>query len=399
MSTTDLPTVRIAQVRHELTRVIVGQDRVLDRLLVAVLADGHVLLEGVPGLGKTLVLATLARVLGGTFSRIQFTPDLIPADVVGTRIYRPSSETFDVETGPVLANVVLADEINRAPARVQSALLEVMAERQVTIGGRTFPAPRPFLVVATQNPIESEGVYPLPEAQRDRFLMRVPVDYPTPAEERAIVARMADEPPTAARLLDPEDVVELQAAARAVRIAEPTVDYAVRLVLATRDPRAHGLERLVGMLEYGASPRASLGLVRAARAMALLRGREEAIPQDVYDVAYDVLNARLALSYAALAEGFSVDDVLVELLTTVKAPARPIPYRPPAAPSATGGAGSGVPSLPSSPPTDGVPSVDGDPGAWGPVDRPAIVLAGDPVPVPAPVDPARSGAPTVEGPR
>jgi MoxR-like ATPase len=236
VTTPDLPTVRLGQVRHELTRVIVGQDRVLDRLLVAVLADGHVLLEGVPGLGKTLVLATLARVLGGSFSRIQFTPDLIPADVVGTRIYRPSSETFDVEPGPVLANIVLADEINRAPARVQSALLEVMAERQVTIGGRTFPAPRPFLVVATQNPIESEGVYPLPEAQRDRFLMRVPVDYPTPAEERAIVARMADEPPTAACLLDPEDVVDLQAAARSVRIAEPTVDYAVRLVLATRDP-------------------------------------------------------------------------------------------------------------------------------------------------------------------
>ncbi|HSG87538.1 MAG TPA: MoxR family ATPase [Candidatus Limnocylindrales bacterium] len=399
MSTTDLPTVRIAQVRHELTRVIVGQDRVLDRLLVAVLADGHVLLEGVPGLGKTLVLATLARVLGGTFSRIQFTPDLIPADVVGTRIYRPSTEAFDVEPGPVLANVVLADEINRAPARVQSALLEVMAERQVTIGGRTFPAPRPFLVVATQNPIESEGVYPLPEAQRDRFLMRVPVDYPTPAEERAIVARMADEPPTAARLLDPEDVVELQAAARAVRIAEPTIDYAVRLVLATRDPRAHGLERLVGLLEYGASPRASLGLVRAARAMAVLRGRDEATPQDVYEVAYDVLNARLALSYAALSEGFSVDDILVELLTTVKAPARPIPYRPAGAPGGTGVAGSGMPSLPPSPPTDGAARADGDPGSWSPVDGPTIVLAGDPAPVPAPVHPTRSDAPTPEGTR
>jgi MoxR-like ATPase len=399
MSTTDLPTVRIAQVRHELTRVIVGQDRVLDRLLVAVLADGHVLLEGVPGLGKTLVLATLARVLGGSFSRIQFTPDLIPADVVGTRIYRPSSETFDVEVGPVLANVVLADEINRAPARVQSALLEVMAERQVTIGGRTFPAPRPFLVVATQNPIESEGVYPLPEAQRDRFLMRVPVDYPTPAEERAIVARMADEPPSAARLLDPEDVVELQAAARAVRIAEPTVDYAVRLVLATRDPRAHGLERLVGMLEYGASPRASLGLVRAARAMALLRSREEATPQDVYDVAYDVLNARLTLSYAALAEGFSVDDVLVELLTTVKAPARPIPYRPAVAPGVPGSAGSGMSSLPPSPPTDGATSVAGDPTAWAPVERPAIVLAGDPAQVPGPGDPKQIDVPATEGPR
>ena len=216
--------------------------------------------------------------------------------------------------------MVLVDEINRAPARVQSALLEAMAERQVTVGGRTFAMPKPFLVVATQNPVESEGVYPLAEAQRDRFLMRIPVDYPTPSEERAIVARMADEPPQAARLLDPADVVDLQLAARRVAIDEAAVDYAIRLVLATRDPAAHGLQKLVGLLEYGASPRASLGLVRSARAMALLRGRERAVPQDVYDVAYDILNARLALSYRALAEGFTIDDVLVELLTTVPAP-------------------------------------------------------------------------------
>ena len=319
----DLTSTRLAHVRHELSRVIVGQDRVIDRLLVAVLADGHVLLEGAPGLGKTMLLATLARVLGGTFHRIQFTPDLIPSDIVGTRIFRPSSEAFDVEPGPIIANVVLVDEINRAPARVQSALLEAMAERQVTVGGRTFPMPRPFLVVATQNPVESEGVYPLAEAQRDRFLMRIPVDYPTPAEERAIVARMADETPEASRLLDPADVVELQQAARRVLIDEHTVDYAVRLVLATRDPAAHGLPALVGLLDYGASPRASLGLVRSARAMALLRGRQEAIPQDVYDVAYDILNARLALSYRATAEGFTIDDVLVDLLSTVPAP-RPI---------------------------------------------------------------------------
>ena len=213
----DLSTTRLAQVRHELGRVIVGQDRVVDRLLVAVLADGHVLLEGAPGLGKTLLLATLARILGGSFNRIQFTPDLIPSDIVGTRIFRPSSEAFDVEPGPIMANIVLVDEINRAPARVQSALLEAMAERQVTVGGRTFAMPQPFLVVATQNPVESEGVYPLAEAQRDRFLMRVPVDYPTPTEERAIVARMADEPPQAARLLDAADVVDLQMAARRSR--------------------------------------------------------------------------------------------------------------------------------------------------------------------------------------
>jgi MoxR-like ATPase len=324
----DLSTTRLAQVRHELGRVIVGQDRVVDRLLVAVLADGHVLLEGAPGLGKTMLLATLARILGGTFNRIQFTPDLIPSDIVGTRIFRPSSESFTVEPGPILANVVLVDEINRAPARVQSALLEAMAERQVTVGGRTFPMPKPFLVVATQNPVESEGVYPLAEAQRDRFLMRIPVDYPTPAEERAIVARMADEPPEAARLLDPDDVVELQRTVRRVSIDEPTIDYAIRLVLATRDPTAHGLSTQVGLLDYGASPRASLGLVRSARAMALLRGRQQAVAQDVYDVAYDILNARLALSYRATAEGFTIDDVLVELLSTVPAPS-PVTWGPP----------------------------------------------------------------------
>jgi MoxR-like ATPase len=331
----ELSTTRLAQVRHELGRVIVGQERVVDRLLVAVLADGHVLLEGAPGLGKTMLLATLARILGGSFHRIQFTPDLIPSDIVGTRIFRPSSEAFDVEPGPIIANVVLVDEINRAPARVQSALLEAMAERQVTVGGRTFAMPKPFLVVATQNPVESEGVYPLAEAQRDRFLMRIPVDYPTPAEERAIVDRMADEPPQAARLLDPADVVDLQLAARRVAIDAATSDYAIRLVLATRDPAAHGLRGLVGLLDYGASPRASLGLVRSARAMALLRGRQQAVPQDVYDVAYDILNARLALSYRATAEGFTIDDVLVELLSTVPAPASggwqpPVSAAPPA---------------------------------------------------------------------
>jgi len=319
----DLPHVRLEQVRLELHRVIVGQERMLDRLLACVLAEGHCLIEGVPGLGKTLALATLARVMGGTFSRIQFTADLIPADIVGTRVYRPSSESFDVEPGPVLANVVLADEINRAPAKVQSALLEVMQERQVTVGGRTMPAPRPFIVVATQNPIESEGVYPLPEAQRDRFLMRIPVDYPTPTEEREIIHRFEDIAPTASRLLDPEDVVALQAAARAVEMDDATSDYAVRLVLATRDPVRHGLPELAGQLEYGASPRASLGLVRGAKALALLRGRDRATPQDVYDVAYDVLNLRLVLSYKALAEGTTIDDVLVQLLRTIKAPGSP----------------------------------------------------------------------------
>jgi MoxR-like ATPase len=382
--TNDLATTRLAHVRHELARVIVGQDRVVDRLLVAVMADGHVLLEGAPGLGKTMLLATLARILGGTFHRIQFTADLIPSDIVGTRIFRPSSEVFDVEPGPIIANVVLVDEINRAPARVQSALLEAMAERQVTVGGRTFPMPRPFLVVATQNPVESEGVYPLAEAQRDRFLMRVPVDYPTPTEERTIVARMADEAPEAARLLDPTDVVDLQLAARRITIDEATIDYAVRLVLATRDPVAHGLPSLIGLLEYGASPRASLGLVRSARAIALLRGRQHAIPQDVYDVAYDILNARLALSYRATAEGFTIDDVLVELLSTVPAPG-PIAWagavETPAAAPATA-----ISRPPSHPATVALATnetvryaIPTDQSAWSqPVGTPPIVLPGDP---------------------
>ncbi len=367
MTVIDLATARLAHVRHELGQVIVGQDRVVDRLLVAVLAEGHVLLEGAPGLGKTLLLSTLARILGGSFNRIQFTPDLIPSDIVGTRIFRPSSEAFDVEPGPIIANVVLVDEINRAPARVQSALLEAMAERQVTVGGRTFAMPRPFLVVATQNPVESEGVYPLAEAQRDRFLMRIPVDYPTPDEERAIVARMADEPPQAARLLDPADVVDLQLAARRVAVDDAASDYAIRLVLATRDPAAHGLQSLVGLLEYGASPRASLGLVRSARAMALLRGRMRAVAQDVYDVAYDILNARLALSYRALAEGFTIDDVLVELLTTVPAPgttAWPLPTKV---------------ARPIPAPASVVPETAAVSSPWSAPQRtPPIVLPGDP---------------------
>ena len=394
----DLSTARLAQVRHELGRVIVGQDRVIDRLLVAVLADGHVLLEGAPGLGKTMLLATLARILGGTFHRIQFTPDLIPSDIVGTRIFRPSSEAFDVEPGPIIANVVLVDEINRAPARVQSALLEAMAERQVTVGGRTFPMPTPFLVVATQNPVESEGVYPLAEAQRDRFLMRIPVDYPSPTEERAIVARMADETPQASRLLDPVDVVELQKTARRVAVDESTVDYAIRLVLATRDPAAHGLPSLVGLLEYGASPRASLGLVRSARAMAFLRGRQQAVPQDVYDVAYDILNARLALSYRATAEGFTIDDVLVDLLSTVPAPG-PISWADPVRQPFAGPTSQAAPPVPVTSTVDetvryGIPAPMSAPpqpvqprltvaGAApaapaAPVAAPRIVLPGDP---------------------
>jgi MoxR-like ATPase len=310
----------LEQVLFEMRRVIVGQDRVLERVLVALLANGHCLLEGVPGLGKTLTVATLAKTMSGSFTRIQFTPDLIPSDLVGTRIYRPSTERFDVELGPVFANFVLADEINRAPAKVQSALLEVMAERQVSLGGRTYPVPSPFLVLATQNPIESEGVYALPEAQRDRFLMRIPVDYPTATEEHEIVDRSARPEAEPARLLSAEDVSRLQRSAAAVTVDPAVSDYAVRLVLATRKPTEHGLSSIDGLLAYGASPRASIGLVRAARALALIRGRAHALPQDVYDVAFDVLNHRLVPSFDAVADGVTVDDIVVEVLSTVKAP-------------------------------------------------------------------------------
>ncbi len=313
-------TAQLDQLLFEIRRVIVGQDRVLERILTTLLSRGHCLLEGVPGLGKTLTLATLAKVMGGSFSRIQFTADLLPADVVGTRIYKPSAESFEVERGPVFANVVLADEVNRAPAKAQSALLEVMQEHQVSIGGVTMRVPEPFFVLATQNPIESEGVYPLPEAQRDRFLMRVPVDYPTPAEEIEVVRRDGAGPATVSRLLDPADLLALQALAGRVQIDAPVVDYALRLVLATREPAAHGMGRLEGLLAFGASPRASIGLVRAARSLALLRGRAHALPQDVYDVAYDVLNHRVTLSFTALADGITLDDVLVDLLRTVPAP-------------------------------------------------------------------------------
>lgn len=314
-----LTGMQLREVMSELQRVIVGQERVLERVLVALLAGGHCLLEGVPGLGKTLTVSTLAKTLGGTFTRIQFTPDLLPSDIVGTRIYRPSTESFDVELGPVFANFVLADEINRAPAKVQSALLEVMAERQISVGGTTYELPAPFLVLATQNPIESEGVYPLPEAQRDRFLMRIPVDYPTAREEHEIVERSGMVAGAASPILSTEDVAALQQTARQVYVDKAVQDYAIRLVLATRHPAEHDVD-IDGLLAYGASPRASIGLVDAGRALALLRGRDHVLPQDVYDIAYDVLNHRLVLSFDAVADGVTVDDVLVEVLTTVVAP-------------------------------------------------------------------------------
>jgi MoxR-like ATPase len=305
----------------EVKKVIVGQDRAIERLFVGLLARGHVLLEGVPGLAKTLAVETLATVIGGSYARLQFTPDLLPADLVGTRIFRSSSEQFDIEWGPVFANIVLADEINRAPAKVQSALLEVMAEHQVSIAGTTRSVPEPFLVLATQNPIESEGVYPLPEAQRDRFLMKIVLGYPTPFEEAQIVARMGVRPPHAEQTLGLDQLIALQAAADEVQVAPSVADYAVRLVIATREPAAHGLPELTELISWGASPRATLGLVAAGRALALLRGRTYVLPQDVFDVAPDVLRHRLVPSYEALAQGLSVEQLLARLLSTIPAPA------------------------------------------------------------------------------
>ncbi len=304
----------------EIKRVIVGQDRMVERMLVCLLARGHCLLEGVPGVAKTLAVETLAAVAGGTFSRLQFTPDLVPADIVGTRIYRSGQERFDTELGPVFANFVLTDEINRAPAKVQSALLEVMAEQQVSIGGTTYPVPQPFLVMATQNPIESEGVYPLPEAQRDRFPMKVVIDYPTGEEEREIVYRMGVEPPVPDQVLQPADLLRLQRSASRVFVHHALVDYVVRLVLSTRTPGDHGMADVAGWVAYGASPRASLGMVAAARALALMRGRDYVLPQDVLDIAPDILRHRLVLSYDALADGVPADHVVRRVLQTVPLP-------------------------------------------------------------------------------
>jgi MoxR-like ATPase len=305
---------------YEIKRVIVGQDAMLERLLVALLSSGHVLLEGVPGLAKTLTIKTLAQVLGGSFSRIQFTPDLVPSDIVGTRVLRSGGGGFDVELGPVFANFLLADEVNRAPAKVQSALLEVMQERQVTIGGTTYPVPEPFLVLATQNPIESEGTYPLPEAQTDRFLMKLVLDYPDTGEEAAIVGRSLAGFPVPRERLSLPDLARHREAAEAVFVDRDVIGYAVSLADATRHPEQHGLEEIAPFIEYGASPRGPIGLVTAARALALLRGRRHAIVDDIRALATDVLRHRIVLSYEALAENVNADDLLARVLQTVRPP-------------------------------------------------------------------------------
>lgn len=310
----------IERVMFEVKRIIVGQDTLLERVLAGLIAKGHLLIEGVPGVAKTLAVETFATVVGGTFSRLQFTPDLVPSDLVGTRIYRAGKEAFDIELGPVVRNFVLADEINRAPAKVQSALLEVMAERQVSIGGRTFPMPRPFLVLATQNPIENEGVYPLPEAQRDRFLFKLLVDYPSSEDEREIIYRMGTVPPTPRQIIQIDELARLQDLASGIFVHHALVDYVVRTVYATRHPADHGLAEVAGWLSYGASPRASLGIVAAARAMALIRGRDFVVPQDVIDVVPDVLRHRLVLSYDALADGIAVDTIMDRFLQAIPMP-------------------------------------------------------------------------------
>jgi MoxR-like ATPase len=310
----------LEQVLYQVKRVIVGQDTLLERMVVALLARGHLLVEGVPGLAKTMAVKTLAQAIGGEFQRIQFTPDLVPADIVGTRVFNQKLGEFQVSLGPVFANLVLADEINRAPAKVQSALLEAMQERQVTIGRETYRLPDPFLVMATQNPIESEGTYPLPEAQVDRFMLKVLIGYPTPTEEFVIVERIATGLDHASRAVDADQLAGLQHAADDVFVDPALIDYAVKLTNATRDLAAVGLGELTPFVSFGASPRASINLILAGRALALVRGREYALPEDLREIAPDVLRHRFVLSYRALADGVSADDVIERILAVVPAP-------------------------------------------------------------------------------
>ncbi len=311
---------RLETVLEEVGRVVVGQREMVEGMLLGLVADGHILLEGVPGLAKTLAVRTLAEAIETSFQRIQFTPDLLPADIVGTTIYRRESGEFTVKQGPVFHSIILADEINRAPAKVQSALLEAMQERQVTIGEETFPLPDPFLVLATQNPIEQEGTYPLPEAQVDRFLLKLRVRYPDKAEERVILERMGGGPPPhAAPVITPDDIAEFRRTAEAVFVDEKIKTYILDLVFATREPRAYGLD-LGPLLAWGASPRATLALVRLARARALLQGRAYVVPEDVKAVGHGALRHRLLLSYEAEAQELTSDDLVDRLFESVDVP-------------------------------------------------------------------------------
>jgi MoxR-like ATPase len=311
---------KLEQALFEIRRVIAGQEEMLERVLVCLLAGGHVLIEGVPGLAKTLTIKTTAAVLGGTFHRVQFTPDLVPSDLVGTRIYRPDRSEFDTELGPVFCNFLLADEINRAPAKVQSALLEVMQERQVTIGHESFPVPQPFLVLATQNPIESEGTYPLPEAQVDRFMLKVLVDYPAHDEELTVVARSLEEPPVLAQVLSLDELKELQAKAAAVYVDPALISWSVSVATATRRPAELGIRDVEEYVAFGASPRGPISLVSAARALALIRGRDYVVPGDLEALVRDAFRHRLVLSYRALAEEIAPDAILERVLAAVPLP-------------------------------------------------------------------------------
>jgi MoxR-like ATPase len=310
----------LEQVLYQVKRVIVGQDALLERMVVALLARGHLLVEGVPGLAKTMAVKTLAQAIGGEFQRIQFTPDLVPADIVGTRVFNQKQGEFQISLGPVFANLVLADEINRAPAKVQSALLEAMQERQVTIGRETHRLPDPFLVMATQNPIESEGTYPLPEAQVDRFMLKVLIGYPSPTEEFVIVERMTAALEQAARAISGDELTGLQHAADAVFVDPALIEYAVKLANATRNVSQVGLGELARFVTFGASPRASINLILAGRALALVRGRGYALPQDLREIAPDVLRHRFVLSYEALGDGVTADDIIDRILAAVPAP-------------------------------------------------------------------------------
>ncbi|MFM8610718.1 MAG: AAA family ATPase [Burkholderiaceae bacterium] len=326
-TTQDQATAQLMeQILYEVKRVVVGQDRFLERVMVALLAQGHLLVEGVPGLAKTLTVKTLAQAVRGQFKRIQFTPDLVPADLVGTRVYNQRTGDFSTSLGPVFANLLLADEINRAPAKVQSALLEVMQERQVTIAGETHRVPQPFVVMATQNPIETEGTYPLPEAQVDRFMMKVMVDYPTDEEEVVIVNRVTGPAINASPVASTEQLAALQSECRRVYVDPSLVQYAVKLVSATRQPARHDLKELDGMIRFGASPRATISLVEGARALALMRGRTYALPEDMTDLVPDTLRHRISLSYEALSDGLSADDVVSKITARVPVPARPLEH-------------------------------------------------------------------------
>ncbi len=320
---TDAAARQLEQILYEVKRVVVGQDRFLQRVLVALLAQGHLLVEGVPGLAKTLTVKTLARAVSGSFKRIQFTPDLVPADLVGTRIYNQRTGEFGTTLGPVFANLLLADEINRAPAKVQSALLEVMQERQVTIAGETHRVPLPFVVMATQNPIETEGTYPLPEAQVDRFMMKVLVDYPNEEEEFVIAERAIAPPVDVVAVASISQLAQLQRACADVYVDPSIIQYAVKLVAATRNPAKVGASELAAAITYGASPRATISLVEGAKALALINGRRHARAEDVTELAADVLRHRLVLSYEALAEGLTADSIVQQLLRKIPVPEAP----------------------------------------------------------------------------